>query len=104
MEISARKAAHVRKEAILTGIYSSFDPLTGQGWDPSWEELRSIPRIRAPKLHKRECTREALMQKIENLLETMDEKIAEHQQVVLDHNCEGGILNVLDQMFKKKKK
>jgi len=44
------------------------------------------------------------MQKIENLLETMDEKIAEHQQVVLDHNCEGGILNVLDQMFKKKKK
>jgi len=102
--ISARKAARVRKEAILSGTYGSFNPLTGQGWDPSWEKLRSIPRIRAPKLHKRERTREARAQKIENLLETMDEKIAEHRQAVLDRKPEGGILNVLDRMFKKKKK
>jgi len=35
--ISARKAAHVRKEAILSGTYGRFDPLKGQAWDPSWE-------------------------------------------------------------------
>jgi len=40
----------VRKEAILSGTYGGFDPLKGQAWDPSWEKLRSIPRIRAPKL------------------------------------------------------
>jgi len=82
--ISAQKAAHVWKEAILSGTYRSFDPLIGQGWDPSWEKLRSIPRIRAPKLDKCEHTREAQVQKIENMLETMDEKIAEHRKVIVN--------------------
>jgi len=39
----------VSKEAILSGTSSSFDSLKGQAWDPSWEKLRSIPRIHAPK-------------------------------------------------------
>jgi len=48
-QISDRKAARVRKEAILSGTYDGFDPLKGQALDPSWEKLRSIARIHAPQ-------------------------------------------------------
>jgi len=44
----------VRKEAILSGTYGSFNPLKGQGWDPTSEKLRRNLRIRAAKLHKHE--------------------------------------------------
>jgi len=38
----------------LSGTYGSFNPLKGQGWDPTSEKLRINLRIRAAKLHKHE--------------------------------------------------
>jgi hypothetical protein len=101
--VPPRKAARVRKYAILNGTYGFFDRETGEGWDPSWETMKKFPNIRAPKDHKRERNRESRAQKIDNLMETMDEKIAEHRQAIREKKPEGGIMNKLNRMMKGSK-
>ena len=105
--ISPRVAADLRKASIRAGTYGSFDADTGIGWDPLWDapKAKPIPLItnnntngeeevqyankggnyggiqltllRPPKDTKRQRTREARAQKIEALVEKMDEKIEE---------------------------
>jgi Mitochondrial ribosomal protein mL59 len=36
-KVSRRKAHVLRKHAIRTGTYGTFDPETGTGWDASWD-------------------------------------------------------------------
>ncbi len=106
--ISRRVAGDLRKAAIRAGTYGKFDAETGVGWDPAWDapERRhplldaaapdasndvldsillktnkgAIQSIRPPKETKRERTREARAQKIENLLKGADEKIEEYRK------------------------
>ena len=83
-KISRRVAAVLRKHAVVEGSYGSFDPETGKGWDPKWDELRQIGtmQLRPPKLTKRQRTRETRALKIEGLLEGMDKKIDDHYRKV----------------------
>ncbi|KAL9179436.1 hypothetical protein ACHAXT_008726 [Thalassiosira profunda] len=102
--VSKRVAADLRKAAIRSGTYGTFDAETGVGWDPVWdaperkrpdflavnssaEDARNlggsnqmgISSIRPPKETKRQRTREGRAQKIEELLEKADEKIEEYR-------------------------
>ena len=84
--ISKRKAAVLRKQAQREGTFGSFDPVTGQGWDPAWDlevamanpkGLGRYMRLRVPKKAKRHRTREERAQKIEEKLVGMDERMEE---------------------------
>lgn len=77
--ISKRIAGDLRKKAIRTGTYGSFDSVTGVGWDPMWDAPGKISSIRPPKETKRERTREARAQRIENLVAQADQKIEEYR-------------------------
>jgi hypothetical protein len=100
--ISPRVAADLRKLAIRSGTYGSFDSETGVGWDPLWDAPKAKPvpvtnesgeitfenkggnyggiqltLLRPPKDTKRQRTREARALKIEKLVEGMDQRIEE---------------------------
>ena len=105
--VSPRVAADLRKASIRAGTYGSFDASTGIGWAPLWDAPKAKPirltndtangetddvqyvnkggnyggiqltLLRPPKDTKRQRTREARAQKIEALVEKMDEKIEE---------------------------
>ena len=102
--ISRRVAGDLRKAAIRSGTYGSFDSETGIGWDPAWDapERRhsstitgddasdfhkilvgtnkgAIQSIRPPKETKQERTREIRAQKIERLLEQADKNIEDYR-------------------------
>ncbi len=117
--ISRRVAGDLRKAAIRAGTYGKFDAETGVGWDPAWDapERRhplldaaapdasndildtillktnkgAIQSIRPPKETKRERTREARAQKIENLLKGADEKIEEYRKELEANKPKPGI-------------
>ena len=57
--ISRRVAADLRKLAIRSGTYGSFDTETGEGWLPAWD---------APERKKKE--REAFHSALKNAVET----------------------------------
>ena len=105
--ISSRVAADLRKLAIRSGTYGSFDATTGVGWDPLWDAPKAKPvevssttsagevtlenkggnyggiqltLVRPPKETKRQRTREARAQKIETLMEGMEERIEEFRR------------------------
>ena len=105
--ISSRVAADLRKAAIKSGTYGSFDVTTGVGWDPLWDAPKAKPvevispsntgevslenkggnyggiqltLLRPPKETKRQRTREARAQKIESLMEGMEERIEEFRR------------------------
>mmetsp|Transcript_53282 Transcript_53282/g.64238 ORF Transcript_53282/g.64238 Transcript_53282/m.64238 type:complete len:166 (-) Transcript_53282:84-581(-) len=80
--LNGRDAARVRKDALKTGTFGSFDANTGVGWDPAWDLIkpRKIKPLRAPKGHKRERTREDRAVKIEKLLEGADDKIEAYRK------------------------
>lgn len=105
--VSKRVASDLRKRAIRDGTYGTFDAKTGVGWDPVWDAPQPnkkailahgnddagamatidvlgsnpglIASIRPPKETKRERTREARAQKIEDMLAKADEKIEEYR-------------------------
>lgn len=84
-DISKRKAAILRKQAIIDKTYGDFDATTGSGWDSKWDiELESTKkhgmgriRVSTPKLTKRFRTREERATKIEMKMEGMAERIEE---------------------------
>jgi len=84
--ISKRVAKVLRKDAIRSGTYGSFDAETGTGWDPSWDAAllsssgtqQNRYRITVPKTAKRHRTREQRAQRIEKKLDGMDERIEEY--------------------------
>lgn len=47
--ISRRVAADLRKMALRSGTYGSFDAVTGMGWDPAWDapDRRGVPQTMA---------------------------------------------------------
>jgi hypothetical protein len=100
--VSARIASDLRKLAIRSGTYGTFDAETGQGWDPLWDHAPKsrgadannddissqnkgggnyggiqLTLLRPPKETKRQRNREARAQKIEKLMEGMDQRIEE---------------------------
>mmetsp|Transcript_9669 Transcript_9669/g.16140 ORF Transcript_9669/g.16140 Transcript_9669/m.16140 type:complete len:156 (-) Transcript_9669:149-616(-) len=85
--VSKRVAADLRKKAIREGTYGSFNAQTGVGWDPQWDRKNnntsssssSMPgsmHLRKPtKPNQQLRNREERAQRIETLLEGMDDKI-----------------------------
>ena len=55
--VSRRKAAVLRKRAIVEGSFGSFIPNVG-GWDPAWDEPKKMYMLKPTKGHKRDRTRE----------------------------------------------
>ena len=55
--IPRRKAADLKKRAIIEGTYGEFTPNVG-GWNPDWEIPRKMYIIKPDKGHSRERTRE----------------------------------------------
>lgn len=98
--ISARVAARIRKTALIENTFGTFDRETGKGWDPAWDAPRKIQRIRPAKETKRERTREMRAQKIETLLESMDEKIDEFRKQQIEKKPVMGIENVIKRMMR----
>lgn len=108
--VSKRIAATLRKKAVREGLFGSYDPSTGKGWDPKWDidstttESNQLPQLRPMKETKRERTREERALKIETLLEQADEKILQHRKQQIDKKPERGIENLLKKMLKNSRK
>jgi hypothetical protein len=117
--VSRRVANDLRKLAIRTGTYGTYNPETGIGWDKSWDEglfggngegkivnggKINWMEIRGFKETKRERTRESRAQRIEALLNVADDKIVEYRQSRRDNKPEGGIENVIKRMIKRSTK
>lgn len=98
--ITARVAARIRKTALIENTFGSFDRETGKGWDPAWDIPRKIQRIRPNKETKRARTREMRAQKIESLVETMDEKIDDYRKDKIEKRPVMGIENVIKLMMR----
>ena len=98
--ISARVASRIRKMALIENTFGSFDRETGKGWDPAWDIPRKIQRIRPDKETKRVRTREMRAQKIESLIESMDDKIDEYRKEKIDKKPVMGIENVIKRMMR----
>lgn len=98
--ITARVAARIRKTALIENTFGSFDRETGKGWDPAWDMPRKIQRIRPNKETKRARTREMRAQKIESLIETMDEKIDDYRKDKIEKRPVMGIENVIKLMMR----
>jgi hypothetical protein len=86
--LSKRKAAMLRKEAIRSGTYGSFDADKGTGWDSSWDVelamanphgLGRYSALRIPKKSAQRRSREERAQKIEAKMEGMDERMEQLQ-------------------------
>ena len=108
--VSKRVAADLRKAAIRSGTYGTFDAETGIGWDPIWDSPQrsgvnailgsnqsKIHSMRPPKEHKHDRTREARAQKIEALLAQADDKIEEFRLEIEAKKPKPGI----EEVFKK---
>ena len=78
--ISAKNRARLRKDAISNGLYGSFDPATGRGWDPAWDPVAKVVPFRPSKLTRRERTREDRFQAIQRKLEDVDRLIEEDRK------------------------
>ena len=131
--VSRRVANDLRKAAIRSGTYGSYNPETGIGWDKAWDEglfgsssgaaaavggsngsnaeakvvnggKINWMEIRGFKETKRERTRESRAQRIEALLNVADDKIVEYRQSRRDNKPEGGIENVIKRMIKSSTK
>lgn len=78
----------LRKDAIRSGTYGTFDAATGTGWEASWDldlamaNPRGLGRynaLRIPKKTAQRRSREARAQKIEAKMVGMDERMEELQ-------------------------
>jgi hypothetical protein len=86
--LSKRKAAMLRKEAIRTGSYGSFDAEKGTGWDSAWDVELAVANpqglgrysyLRIPKKSAQRRSREERALKIEAKMEGMDERMEQLQ-------------------------
>jgi hypothetical protein len=89
--ISRRVANGIRKEALAQGTYGTFDPNTLTGWDAAWDAALSAPtiatdpmrgiqgryRIKVPRQHKRDRTREKRAAKIDANMIGMDDRMVQ---------------------------
>ena len=100
--VSKRVVAVIRKHAIKDGTYGAFNPETGKGWDPMWDNPGKIKTLRKPRETKRERTREARAVRIENLLETADENIEKYRLEKEAAKPDKGIEYWVKQITKKK--
>eukprot|EP00980_Cylindrotheca_fusiformis_P021247 scaffold8173_cov105-Cylindrotheca_fusiformis.AAC.3 len=84
--ISKRVANDIRKEALRTGTYGSFDSINGIGWDPTWDlvlkknqfKVKRFGGMLPPKKTSRERNREERAKKLDEQLETREEKMEEY--------------------------
>ena len=124
--VNQRKAARIRKTAVVEGTYGHFDKETGIGWDPSWDKDQwkfnkssndekkpfldgaaatgnNIGRLQPPKETKRQRTRETRAVKIETLLEGMDERIERYREELKNKKPPGGIVNDFKRLSGRRK-
>ena len=100
--VNPRHANKVRKAAIIDGTFGSFDASTGLGWDPAWDKEGRLPWLRQPKLKKRQRNREARATKIENNLEQVPKKIADHRAKLELKKPKTGIIAMIKRINLKK--
>lgn len=82
--ISRRRAANLRKRAIIEGTYGSYSPEFG-GWDPAWDkEEKKVYALRPYKGHIRDRTRAQRAEIITKAMKTMDDKLKKYEQEVID--------------------
>jgi hypothetical protein len=86
--IPSRHIAVLRKRAIRTGTYGTFDPVSGEGWDEEWDVKLAMehPRrqgrymfLRVPKQTAQQRSREQRALNIEAKMEGMDSRMEELQ-------------------------
>lgn len=127
-KVSKRVANTLRKKAIREGTYGSYDPMTGIGWDVTWDTALlnknnnhnsnnnndnqsllnngNIPwmELRPHKEPKRERTREARAKKIEDLLTVADDKILDYRIAQREKKPDPGIETLIKKMMKDSRK
>eukprot|EP01035_Chromulina_nebulosa_P018088 gene18088-23736_t len=81
--VSKRKAADLRKRAIIEGTFGTFSTVFG-GWKPEWDEPKKIALIKPQKGHLRERTREARAAKITKAMKGMPDRVAKYRQEIID--------------------
>mmetsp|Transcript_722 Transcript_722/g.1149 ORF Transcript_722/g.1149 Transcript_722/m.1149 type:complete len:126 (-) Transcript_722:33-410(-) len=89
--ISARRAADLRKQAIIQGTFGKFEAETGKGWLSEWDSVKKIPGIRPPKLHQHQRNREQRFEKIEKAMKDMPNKVEKYRRSVADSKPAQGI-------------
>lgn len=74
------------EHAISLGLYGSFDPVKGLGWDPKWDELKpkKMYFLRPHRGHLRERQRPGRAAKITKAMAEMPERVAKYRQEVRD--------------------
>lgn len=82
--ISRRKAAMLRKRALIDGTFGSFSIEQGGGWDPAWDLPRKIYPLKPYKGHLRERKRPERAAKITNALKGMPDRIKKLEEEIRD--------------------
>lgn len=100
--LSRRQAADARKAAIRAGTFGSFDEARG-GWLEAWDVVPEPRVLPAPKLHKRERTREERYASIEANLADMPKKIAAYRKTVADRKPPPGIESLMKRLVRRRK-
>lgn len=85
-EVSKRVANSLRKQALREGTYGSFDKVNGVGWDRTWDlvlknnqfQVTRFGGMLPPKKTSRERSREERAKKLDEQLETQQEKMEEY--------------------------
>ncbi|CAM9229772.1 unnamed protein product [Chrysoparadoxa australica] len=77
--VSNRKAAFVRKRALVDGTFGSFSATKG-GWDSSWDRVKAPRILKPPKLHKNERNRAERFDAIVQALEEQPAKIEAYKK------------------------
>jgi hypothetical protein len=92
--VPKRKASVIRKQAIKEGLYGSFDPVKGCGWDAKWDELKvkKMYFLKPHKGHLRERTRPERAAKITKAMEGMPARLAKYKQEIKDRRPKKDIM------------
>lgn len=77
--LSKRKAAAFRKEALENGKMGTWTPGQG-GWLHEWDQSKQFTIMKAPKLHKRQRDIEKRVQKVQDAMATMPQKLEEYRR------------------------
>ncbi|KAA0168919.1 hypothetical protein FNF27_01939 [Cafeteria roenbergensis] len=78
--VSSRRAARIRKEALLDGTFGSWDAETGKGWDPAWDKPRLSTVPPPPKGHKHDHRLGERLEKIQRALANQEQRVADFQK------------------------
>mmetsp|Transcript_1658 Transcript_1658/g.2528 ORF Transcript_1658/g.2528 Transcript_1658/m.2528 type:complete len:152 (+) Transcript_1658:116-571(+) len=76
--ISRRKWKVARKQAIVNGTYGTFDFEAG-GWLPEWDEIKEPKVLYPTKSKKSDRTRAERVERIDQAMKAMPEKIKEYR-------------------------